>query len=49
MERVIMATKKKDALDQLMDTFVGGDPERQAMLDEEIINVEAAQLVYDSS
>ena len=41
------ATKKNDALDQLIDKFVGDDPERQAMLDEEIVNVEAAQLVYD--
>src|SRR5271157_5828589 len=47
MEGVIMATKAKDGLDQLMDTFVGDDPERQAMLDEEIVNVEAAQLVYN--
>jgi ribosome-binding protein aMBF1 (putative translation factor) len=45
MEGVIM--KKKDALDQLTDKFVGNHPERQAMLDEEIVNVEAAQLVYD--
>ena len=47
MEGVIMTTKKKDALDQLIDKFIGDDPERQAMLDEEIVNVEAAQLVYD--
>ena len=42
-----MAGKKKDALDQLVESFVGDDPERQRMLDEEIVNVEAAQLVYD--
>ncbi len=42
-----MSTRKKDALDQMMDKFVGDDPERQAMLDQEIVNVEAAQLVYD--
>ena len=42
-----MTTKKKDALDQLIDKFVGDNPERQGMLDEEIVNVEAAQLVYD--
>jgi len=42
-----MNAKKRDALDQLMDKFVGHDPKRQAMLDEEIVNVEAAQLVYD--
>ena len=41
------ATKTNDALDQLIHKFVGGDPERQEMLDEEIVNVEAAQLVYD--
>jgi ribosome-binding protein aMBF1 (putative translation factor) len=42
-----MALKKKDALGQLTDKFVGNNPQRQAMLDEEIVNVEAAQLVYD--
>src|ERR1700727_2928631 len=42
-----MAVKKKDALDQLTDKFVGNNPERQAMVDEEIVNAEAAQLVYD--
>jgi len=42
-----MAMKKKDALEQLIGNFVGDDPERQRMLDEEIVNVEAAQLVYD--
>lgn len=49
MERVNMKipVKKQTALDQLTDEFIGGDPERQAMLDEEIVNVEAAQLVYD--
>ncbi|MEO8098317.1 MAG: helix-turn-helix transcriptional regulator [Acidobacteriota bacterium] len=41
------STRRKDALDTLIDKFVGGDPKRQAMLDEEIVNVEAAQLVYD--
>jgi len=47
MEGVTMATKKKDALDQLIDKFVADDPGRRALLDEEIVNVEAAQLVYD--
>ena len=47
MEAVIMTARKKDALNQLIDRFVGNDPERQAMLDEETVNVEAAQLVYD--
>jgi ribosome-binding protein aMBF1 (putative translation factor) len=42
-----MAAKKKDALDRLIGDFVGDNPERQRMLDEEIVNVEAAQLVYD--
>lgn len=42
-----MAIKKKDALDRLTDRFVGNNPELQAMLDAEIVNVEAAQLVYD--
>jgi ribosome-binding protein aMBF1 (putative translation factor) len=42
-----MTAKKKAALDQLTDKFVGNEPERQAMLDEEIVNVEAAQLIYE--
>ncbi len=42
-----MTAKKKDALEQLIGKFVGADPERQVLLDEEIVNVEAAQLVYD--
>src|SRR5258708_19670685 len=42
-----MTAKRKDALDQLIEKFVGDDLERQAMLDEEIVNVEAAQLVYN--
>src|SRR5580698_10597532 len=46
MEGASMSNKNKDALDQVIEKFVGGDPERQAMLDEEIVNVEAAQLVY---
>jgi ribosome-binding protein aMBF1 (putative translation factor) len=47
MEGVVMASKKKDALDQMIDRFVGDDPRRQEILDEEIVNVEAAQLVYN--
>lgn len=39
--------KTKDALDRLIGDFVGNDPERQRMLDEEVVNVEAAQLVYE--
>src|SRR5258708_17595061 len=42
-----MTAKRKDALDQLIEKFVGDDLEHQATLDEEIVNVEAAQLVYD--
>jgi len=42
-----MTTKKKDALDQLIEKFVGDKPERQTMLEEEIVNAEAAQLVFD--
>jgi hypothetical protein len=37
-----MADKKIDPLDQLKSDFVGNDIERQRMLDEEIVNVEAA-------
>lgn len=39
--------QKKDALDQLVESFAGNDPERQRTLDEEIIQAEAAQLVYE--
>ena len=41
-----MTTRKKDHLHQLTEEFVGGDPKRQAMLDEETVNFESAQLVY---
>src|SRR5438128_12242652 len=41
-----MTTRKRDHLDQLIEAFVGGDPKRQAMLDEETVNFESAQLVY---
>ena len=41
-----MTTRKKDHLDQLIEEFVGSDPKRQAMLDEETVNFESAQLVY---
>src|SRR5229473_1942958 len=47
VESAIMTSKKKDALDRLIDKFVNDKPERQAMLEEEIVNVEAAQLVFD--
>jgi ribosome-binding protein aMBF1 (putative translation factor) len=40
-------TKKKGLLDEIIEEFVGGDPKRQAMLDEETVNFESAQLVYD--
>ena len=42
-----MTTRKKDRLDYLIEKFVGDDPKRRAMLDEETVNVESAQLVYD--
>ena len=42
-----MTRKKKDHLDELIENFVGGDPKRQAMLDEETVNFESAQLVYE--
>ena len=42
-----MTTKRKDHLDELIENFVGGDPKRQAMLDEETVNCESAQLVYE--
>ena len=41
-----MTTRKKDHLDQLIEEFVGGDPKRQAILDEETVNFKSAQLVY---
>ena len=41
-----MTTKTKDHLDQLIEAFVGGNPKRQAMLDQETISLESAQLVY---
>ena len=47
MPCLMSTTKKKDGLDYLIEKFVGDDPKRQAMLDEETVNIESAQLVYD--
>src|SRR6266403_1496021 len=41
-----MTTRKKDHLDDLIEEFVAADPKHQAMLDEETVNFESAQLVY---
>src|ERR1700722_13033861 len=45
-----MGTKKKfqsEALQVAYETVVGDDPKRQADFEQELINVEAAQLIYD--
>jgi ribosome-binding protein aMBF1 (putative translation factor) len=45
-----METKKRfrsAALQIAFDTVIGNDPKRQADLEEELINVEAAQLIHD--
>ena len=34
-------------MDYLIDKFVGDDSKRQARMEEETVNIEAAQLVYD--
>jgi ribosome-binding protein aMBF1 (putative translation factor) len=41
-----MTIRKKGHLDRLIEGFGGGDPNRRAMLDEETVNFESAQLVY---
>jgi ribosome-binding protein aMBF1 (putative translation factor) len=38
---------RSDAVQELYEEVVGDDLERQAMLEQEIVNVEAAQLIYD--
>src|SRR6266849_8768516 len=42
-----MATKKKDHLDELIEKYISNDREQQAVWDEEIVNFQSAQLVYD--
>jgi len=39
--------KNSDALDSLIEEFVGHDPQRQAALDEALVNAKAAQLIFD--
>jgi predicted transcriptional regulator len=38
---------RSNALQELYKDVVGEDRERQALLEQEIVNVEAAQLIYD--
>lgn len=38
---------RSNALQALYEEIVGDDVERQAMLEQEIVNAEAAQLIYD--
>jgi ribosome-binding protein aMBF1 (putative translation factor) len=38
---------RSDAVQELYEEVVGDDLERHAMLEQEILNVEAAQLIYD--
>ena len=38
--------RKADALDELVQKFVRNDPKRKAMLDAELANVQAAELIY---
>jgi ribosome-binding protein aMBF1 (putative translation factor) len=38
---------RSNALQELYEEVVGDDLERQAMLEQEIVNVESAQLIYD--
>jgi ribosome-binding protein aMBF1 (putative translation factor) len=43
-------TKKRfqsEALQVVYETLIGDDPKRQADFEEEVINVEAAQLIYE--
>jgi ribosome-binding protein aMBF1 (putative translation factor) len=48
--RTIMETKKRfrsEALQEAYEEIIGNDPQRQADFEQELINVEAAQLLYD--
>jgi|HubBroStandDraft_1064217.scaffolds.fasta_scaffold291811_2 ribosome-binding protein aMBF1 (putative translation factor) len=38
---------RSDALHELYEEVIGDNPERRAMLDQEILNVEVAQAIYD--
>jgi len=38
---------RSGAVQELYEEIVGDDQQRQAMLEQEIVNVEAAQLIYD--
>jgi ribosome-binding protein aMBF1 (putative translation factor) len=38
---------KSDALQELYDELIGNDPQKQADYEEALVNVKAAQLLYD--
>lgn len=42
-----MKSKKKTLVQAMIDDFVAGDPKRKAMLDEDYLNIQAAQIIYD--
>lgn len=39
--------KKKTLIQAMIDDFVAGDPKRKAMLDEDNLNIQVAQIIYD--
>jgi len=42
-----MKSKKKKTLVHAIDDFVAGDPKRKARLDEDYLNIQVAQIIYD--
>lgn len=38
---------RKTILQGMIDKFIAGDPKRKAMLDEDYLNIQIAQMVYD--
>jgi len=42
-----MRSKKKTLVRAMIDDFVAGNPKRKAMLEEDYLNIQVAQMIYD--
>ena len=42
-----MKAKKKTLVQAMIDDFVAGNPKRKAMLQEDYLNIQVAQIIYD--
>jgi ribosome-binding protein aMBF1 (putative translation factor) len=42
-----MKVRKRTQVEAMVDEFVAGNPKRKALLDEDYVNIQVAQIIYD--